>query len=82
MNSVSKSQKKVATTQVQVSVGISRNEASDAPTQKTNHFRFSRAITDPSSSSRLQLIGFFFFLSSGKETGGGLGGGQGPSRGK
>lgn len=33
MNSVSKSQKKVATTQVQVSVGISRNEASDAPTQ-------------------------------------------------
>lgn len=33
MKSVSKSQKSVATTQVQVSVGISRNEASEAPAQ-------------------------------------------------
>lgn len=33
MKSVSKSQKRVATTQVQVSVGISREEASEAPAQ-------------------------------------------------
>ena len=32
--SVSKSQKSVATTQVQVSMGSSRNEASEAPAQK------------------------------------------------
>lgn len=34
MMSVSKSQKSVATTQVQVSMGSSRNEASEAPAHK------------------------------------------------
>lgn len=35
MKSESRNQKKVASTQVQVSAGISRNEASEAPAAKT-----------------------------------------------